>query len=219
MRTGGASGVATKFLARRDSKVHALFGTGVQARTQASAVAAVASLERCLVHSIDPPEQQHVFAEWVGKVTHVPTEVAGSARQAVEACDILTLATSATQPIVDGTWLRPGTHINSVGSHAPAVRELDSISVQRSKVVCDLTAACQAEAGDLIIPVQSGEWTWERVHGELGQVVRGDVAGRESDKEITLFKSVGLAVQDMSSAYHVYQQALTQGVGSEFRFI
>jgi ornithine cyclodeaminase/alanine dehydrogenase len=219
MRTAGASGVATKYLARRNAKVHALFGTGVQARTQASAVAAVRKLERCLVFSIDPPEQQRVFADWVGEVTHVPTAVAASAREAVEQCDVLTLATSAANPVIEGRWIKPGTHINGIGSHAPAMREIDAETVQRSKVVCDLLSACQAEAGDLMIPVENGQWSWERVHGDLGQVVRGDVAGRESDEEITLFKSVGLAVQDMSVAHHVYLRALEEGAGTEFAFM
>ncbi len=219
MRTGGASGVATKFLARRDARVHALFGAGVQAKAQAQAVAAVRQLERCVVFSADPPEQQRIFAEWVGKVTQVPTTVAASAREAVEQCDILTLATSAANPVIESAWVKPGTHINGIGAHAPAMREIDAETVIRSKVVCDLTSACMAEAGDLMLPADSGQWHWERVHGDLGQVVCGDVAGRENPQEITLFKSVGLAVQDLSVAYHVFLRALEDGVGTEFAFI
>jgi alanine dehydrogenase len=219
MRTGGVSGVATKHLARRDAKVHALFGTGVQAKTQARAVAEAADLKKCLVFSLDPPEQQQVFAGWVADMTKVPTEVAGDAQAAVESCDILTLATSAKDPIIKGEWVKPGTHINGIGSHAPGMREIDADTVAKSKVVCDLTSACQAEAGDLIIPVDNDQWNWKHVHGDLGQVIRGDIPGRESDDEITLFKSVGLAIQDLSTAYHVYRQALKQGVGTEFKFM
>jgi len=218
MRTGGVSGVATKYMARKDSKVHTLFGTGVQARTQAWAVAEAAALEKSVVFSVDPPEKQQAFADEIAQLTGVPAEVAADAPTAVEACDILTLATSAKDPIVDGAWLKPGTHINSIGSHAPAMRELDSVTVQKSKVICDLTSACQAEAGDFIIPAEQGEWSWDKVRGDLGQVVRGEIPGRQADDEITLFKSVGLAVQDMSTAYQVYQEALKQGVGQEFAF-
>lgn len=219
MRTAGVSGVATKFLARRDSKVHALFGSGVQARTQAWAVAESAKLEQCLVFSLDPPEQQRVFCDWVSKVTGVPTSVAADARSAVEACDILTLATSAHDPIIDGAWVKPGTHINGIGSHAPGMREIDTLTVQKSKVVCDLVSACQAEAGDLIIPVDNDQWNWKDVHGDLGQVLCGQIAGRESPQEITLFKSVGLAIQDLSVARYVYEQAVAAGAGREFKFI
>lgn len=219
MRTGGVSGVATKFLARRSAKVHALFGAGVQAKAQAQAVAAVRQLERCVVFSVDPPEQQRVFADWVGKITGVPTTFAASAREAVEQCDILTLATSAANPVIEGTWIKPGTHINGIGSHAPTMREIDTATVIRSKVICDLTAACQAEAGDLMIPADNDQWSWERVHGDLGQVVSGAIAGRENEDEITLFKSVGLAVQDISVANHVFLKALADGVGTDFQFI
>ena len=110
------------------------------------------------------------------------------------------LATSASDPIVEGDWFREGTHINGIGSHAPKMRELDAKSVQRSRIICDLTDACKAEAGDFIIPADAGEWSWDKVAGNLGDVVLGKVKGRTSSDEITLFKSVGLAIQDMSAA-------------------
>lgn len=219
MRTGGASGVATKHLARQDAKVHALLGTGVQARAQALAVATAAKLERCLVYSLDDAARQQEFARDVEQVTGVPTKIARDARSAVEAADILTLATSAADPIIEGAWVTPGTHINSVGSHAPAMRELDGATVAKSVVIPDLTSACQTEAGDLIIPAEEGAWSWEQVRGDLGQVVRGEVKGRQGDDEITLFKSVGLAVQDLSTAYKVYELAKEKGAGTEFKFM
>jgi len=98
------------------------------------------------------------------------------------------------------------------------MRELDSKIVVRSKVICDLVDACKAEAGDFIIPVQAGEWSWSKVHGSLGDVIVGDIPGRENDQEITLFKSVGLAIQDISTAFHVYNKAVETGVGSDFKF-
>jgi len=219
MRTGGVSGVATKYLARRDSKVHTLFGSGVQAKTQAWAVAEAAELEKCLVYSLDPPEQRKVFCDMVAAVTKVPTEPIDDPRAAVEQADILTLATSAKDPVIRGAWVKPGTHINGIGSHAPSMRELDTDTVAKSKVICDSKAACQAEAGDLMIPADNDNWHWKHVHGDLGEVIRGDISGRMADDEITLFKSVGLAIQDMSTAYHVYSQAVERGVGTKFEFI
>lgn len=131
---------------------------------------------------------------------------------------MVTIITSAKDPIINGDWLKPGTHINGIGSHAPVMRELDSVTVTKSKVVCDLVDACKAEAGDFIIPVKAGEWDWDKVHGSLGDVIEGNIPGRESDEEITLFKSVGLAIQDISTAFHVYNKAVEVGVGSDFTF-
>jgi alanine dehydrogenase len=218
MRTGGVSGVASKHLARQNAKVHTLFGAGVQARAQAWAVASACKLDQCLVFSLDPPEQQRIFADTITQLTGVPTEVATDARAAVKACDILTLATSAANPIISGEWVKPGTHINGIGSHAPSMRELDTDTVVKSKVICDLTGACRAEAGDLMIPADNGQWSWELVRADLGQVVNGSIAGRQDDGEITLFKSVGLAIQDLSAAYYVYSEAQRRGVGAEFSF-
>ena len=218
MRTGGVSGVATKHMARKNAKVHTLFGAGVQARAQAWAVASASELSKCLVYSLDPPDQQQIFADTITQLTGVPTEVASDARAAVEACDILTLATSAANPIIQGDWVRPGTHINGIGSHAPGMREIDTETIVKSKVVCDLTSACQAEAGDLMIPADNRQWNWEMVRADLGQVVNGNIAGREANDEITLFKSVGLAIQDMSVAYYVFSEAQKRGVGMEFSF-
>jgi ornithine cyclodeaminase/alanine dehydrogenase-like protein (mu-crystallin family) len=128
------------------------------------------------------------------------------------------LATSAAEPIVEGDWFKEGTHINGIGSHAPKMRELDTRSVQRCRIVCDLTDACKAEAGDFIIPAEAGEWTWDKVAGDLGDVVMGNIQGRTSPGDITLFKSVGLAIQDMSSAKLVYDEAAKRGIGTEFQF-
>ena len=132
--------------------------------------------------------------------------------------DIVTLITNSSSPVVDGHWLRPGTHINGIGSHTPKMREADTLTVLRSKVVCDLVDACKAEAGDLIIPADRGDWSWDKVHGSLGDLVTGRVPARENDTEITFYKSVGLAVQDISTAAHLHRKALEQGVGVDFDF-
>ena len=198
VRTGAVSGLATKYLARTDARVHTLFGTGVQARTQAWAVAKARPLDHILLYSIDDEAVKTAFAKDVTALTGVNAEVAKDAESAVRAADILTLATSATKPIIDGKWLGEGLHINAIGSHAPGMRELDTESVVRSKIYVDSLDANKAETGDFQLPVEEGAWSWERVAGELGHVVSGNIPGRENDSEITLFKSVGLALHPPS---------------------
>lgn len=218
MRTGAVSGVATKYMARPEAKVAALFGTGVQALTQVLGVHEARPLTKLLAYSIDPPEARTRFARKITEQIGVPVELADDPAAAASAADIIILATTASTPIVDGRWFAPGTHINGVGSHAPKARELDSLTVQKSRVVCDLTGACRAEAGDLIIPAEAGEWGWDKVAGDLGDVVTGKVPGRTSRDQITLFKSVGLAIQDMSAARVVFDEAVKRGIGTEFQF-
>ena len=119
---------------------------------------------------------------------------------------------------MEASWWKSGAHINSVGSHAPALRELDTASIQRSKVITDQTQACLLEAGDIMIPIQEGNYSADQIHGELGAVINGTTSGRENDDEITLFKSVGLAIQDLSCARLIYDLAVEGGVGTEFDF-
>lgn len=218
MRTGAASGVATKHMARADARIAMIFGTGVQAFTQVLAIHQARPLARLLAYSVEPADARKSFADRVTSAIGVPVEQVGDPAAAAAQADIVVLATSASTPILNGKWLRPGTHINGIGSHAPKARELDTLTVQRSRVVCDLTSACKAEAGDFMIPVEAGEWNWDKVAGDLGEVVAGRVAGRTSPEEITLFKSVGLAIQDMAVARVVYDEAVCKGVGLEFQF-
>lgn len=218
IRTGAGGGVATRHLARKDSKVAGVLGTGVMARGQVLALAEAADLETILVYSRNNADQRQAFAEEFTQLTGVNVQVAESAEGLVQESDIVTLITSATEPIVDGSWWKPGTHINAIGSHAVGVRELDTATIKMSKVVCDQKQACLNEAGDIQIPIEEGVYSADDIHGELGEVVNGTIAGRESDDEITLFKSVGLAIQDISCASLVYDQAKEQGVGLEFNF-
>ncbi len=218
MRTGAVSGLATKYMARADVSVAGGLGMGVQARTQVLGMCSVRPIQKVLCFAVDPPEQQQAFADEMSQRLGILIEMTKSVQEVVEQADVLALATTSHDPIVSGEWLRPGTHINSVGSHTPTARELDTASVTRSKVVCDLTAACMAEAGDLLLPIQEGTFSQDKVFAELGDVVTGRKKGRENDQEITLFKSVGLSVQDIATAHLVYQKALEQGVGTNFDF-
>jgi alanine dehydrogenase len=214
MRTGAVSGVATRHMARPDAKVATIFGAGVQARTQLMAVAEARHLDRALVVDI-VAEQRDRFAADMSTQLGIPVEPMSEARAAVEQADILVAATSAATPIFDGEWVVPGTHINGIGSHAPGMRELDTAIVRRSRVIVDLRAAALAEAGDLLIPIEEGAITADYIAGELGEVLTGKVAGRTSPDEITLFKSEGLAIQDVSVAACVYELARERGVGQQ----
>ncbi len=218
MRTGAVSGVATKYMARKNSKTAMIFGTGVQAFTQVLGVHEARPLDKIYAFSIDPPERQKEFAGKIVDKIGVPVEQVSDPKGKVPLSDIVILASSAHEPIVDGNWFKPGTHVNGIGSHAPAHRELDTLTVQKSRIICDFIDACKAEAGDFMIPAQKGEWSWDKVAGSLGEVILGKVKGRTGDDEITLFKSVGLAIQDMSVAKAVYDEASRKGIGTEFEF-
>jgi ornithine cyclodeaminase/alanine dehydrogenase len=218
MRTGAVSGLATKYLARSNAKVAGVLGTGVQARAQLTGMAVARDLERAICYSLDTPENLKKFTDDMSKELGIPVSVVGSARELVESSDVLSLATTATKPILDADWLNEGLHINAIGSHAPGVRELDTKTILKSKLVCDQTAACLLEAGDIQIPIEEGDLSESDIYGELGDLLTGKKKGRENDSEITLFKSVGLSIQDISAAYYVYQQALAMKVGTEFDF-
>ena len=218
MRTGAVSGLATKYLARKNATVAGVLGTGVQARAQLLGMAAAHKLESIVCYSEDTPENRQKFASGMSEELGITTTVAASTREVVERSHILALATTATTPIIDSDWVQEGTHINAIGSHAPGVRELDTATVVKSKIVCDQVQACLAEAGDIRIPIEEGALAEGDIYGEIGELVTGTKQGRENDQEITLFKSVGLSIQDISVAHYVYQKALEQGVGTEFEF-
>jgi ornithine cyclodeaminase/alanine dehydrogenase len=214
MRTGAVSGIATKYMARPDAKIASVFGGGVQARAQLVAMAEARQLERAYVYDV-VPETAASFAADMTQQLGIPVEVGTDAHEVVSKSDLIATATSAADPIIDGDWVKPGTHVNGIGSHAPAMRELDTKLVARSRLVVDLREAALAEAGDVIIPIQEGAITEDHIVADLGQVVSGAVAGRTGDDEVTLFKSEGLAIQDVSVASRVYQLALERGVGQQ----
>jgi len=213
MRTGAVSGVATKYLAREDGgQVAGVFGAGVQARMQLRAIAVARKLSRALVY--DPVPE--VVEGFVNALRDLDLEIvaAESPEALLERADILCTATSSATPLFDGSLVRPGAHINGIGSHAPNARELDTAIVQRSKFVADSKDACLSEAGDLMMPIDEGAITADHVHAELGELVLGRKPSRESGEEITLFKSVGLAIQDVATAKLVYDKAVEAGIGT-----
>lgn len=214
MRTGAVSGVATRYMARPDASRVAVFGAGVQARTQLQAMAAVRPVRQVWV--VDPlPGAAERFARDLGAQLGISVEPCAEAQTAIESADIIVTASTAQQPILNGDWLKPGQHVNGIGSHAPKARELDTRTVQRARIVADQRSACLAEAGDIMIPIQEGAITQDHLYAELGEVVTGAKPGRLEPEDITLFKSVGLAIQDVSVAMHVWKKALAAGIGQE----
>jgi len=217
VRTGAASGVAAKHLARRRARTVGVFGAGVLSRWQLAAICAVRPIESAVVYDKDPARSAAYAAEMGARLGRPVTPV-GQPRKAVEGQDVLVVATSATEPVFDGTWLEPGQHISAVGSHAPGSRELDTTTIVRSHVVLDHVDSCLAEAGDVLIPLKEGAIRHDHLRTSLGEVIAGLKPGRRADDDITLFKSVGLAIQDVATASLVYARARRRNVGVEFTF-
>jgi len=214
MRTGAAGGVAAKYLARKDAKAIGIFGTGVQARTQLSAVNEVRDIEK--VYAFDrSANQSRKFAEEMSKVTGVDIETVSSPEIVVKKSEIIVTATTSRTPVFDGRLLKQGTHINAIGSFRPDAREIDDGTILRSKVVVDSREAALVEAGDLVIPLKANVINETHIYAEIGEIIAGKKHGRIGYDEITLFKSVGLGVQDAAAAHLAYKKAREAGVGFE----
>ena len=201
IRTGAASGLATDLLAKENANVCAVFGTGVQAASHIEAVLAVRPIEKIIVFSRSKPSAEKFCSTLANQVQ---CEI-GKKESLLEA-DIVCTTTPASSPLFETDKIKPGCHLNVVGSAQPSFREVPTGLVARSKIIVDKREACEQEAGDLIIPVQEGSWSFEHLHGELGQVVSGDIIARESENEITLFKSVGNAIQDHAMAHLIMEK-------------
>jgi ornithine cyclodeaminase/alanine dehydrogenase-like protein (mu-crystallin family) len=215
LRTGAASGVATKYLARPDARAAAIIGTGGQAKTQLEAVAAVRKLESARAYGRDP-ERRSQFAKEMTRRLGVPVTGVGSASEAVRGADIVCTATTASQPIVMGTDLGNGVHINAIGANHAHKRELDDEAVASADViVVDSVEQSRQEAGDLIIAFKGDEVCWTGVK-KLSDVVTAKTTGRTSAGEVTLFKSNGIASWDLAVAMKVYALAKEKGLGKEF---
>jgi ornithine cyclodeaminase/alanine dehydrogenase len=214
VRTGAASGVATKYLAREDAAVCTVIGAGVQARQQLVAVRHVRPLRRA--HVVDPdPAARESFARDLAAELDLDLRATDDAEAAVRGADIVVTASSSPTPVLRGDWVQPGTHINNIGSHAPTARELDTATVVKSYFVADLRETNLAEAGDILIPIEEGAVTSDHIRASLGEIVIGEKPGRTDAAQITVFKSCGLAVQDVSTAMAVVTVARERGVGTE----
>jgi ornithine cyclodeaminase/alanine dehydrogenase-like protein (mu-crystallin family) len=214
MRTGAASGVATRFLAREDAYVAGIIGTGWQARAQLEAIALVRQLSNVRAHSRDAQRREQ-FAKDMTAVLGVPVAAVASCGEAVHDADIVITSTTSKNPVVEGRWLKPGMHINAIGVNLPFKREFDKEAVSRCDVVvADSREQSKIEAGDLIQVFGEDKSKWETVH-ELGQIVSGSVPGRTSAAQITLFKSTGVATEDIIVAGRIYEIARERRIGME----
>jgi ornithine cyclodeaminase/alanine dehydrogenase-like protein (mu-crystallin family) len=212
IRTAATSGLATRLLARPEARNLAILGSGVQARTHLEAMLAVRPVEQVRVWSRDP-ENARDFARAAFDQHGLKIEVMSSVETAVDGADIVCTTTAAPDPILLGEQLGPGMHINAVGSSVPFTRELDSAAVAASRLFVDRRESTVNEAGDFLLAVQDGAIDESHILADLGEILLGQHPGRENAEEITLFKSLGLAVEDVASAYAIYQAALDQGLG------
>jgi ornithine cyclodeaminase/alanine dehydrogenase len=215
VRTGAVSGLATKYLARADKgQVAGIVGAGVQAKMQLWAMATARELSRAYVYDVSADALSAFIREMSAKLG-LEILPADSPTQMLAVADIVCTASSSSTPLFDGSLVRPGTHINGIGSHSPNARELDTAIIQRSMVVVDSVEACLKEAGDIMIPLQEGAISQAHIQTELGEVVLGRKPARTGAQEITLFKSVGLAIQDAAAAKLVYEKARQAGIGKD----
>lgn len=219
IRTGAGSGAAIDLLARKGSKVVAIFGAGAQGRTQLEAACAVRKIEKAWIYDSNTERAETFAKEMAGKGS-IPLDLtpAPTPQAAVNDADIICVATTSTTPVFANTDLKHGAHISAIGSYTPEMVEVPPETIQRAKVFVDSRLAVLAEAGDLIQPIQSGLITEAHVLAELGEIILSKKAGRETDEEITYFKSVGVAVQDAIAAQLALKNAKAQGLGQEIAF-
>jgi ornithine cyclodeaminase/alanine dehydrogenase-like protein (mu-crystallin family) len=215
IRTAAVSAVATRALARPDVRELAVLGAGVQARSHLEAMAALGRFERARVWSRT--------ADHASKLTQeadapFPVEAVGSAEEAVRGADVIVTATAATEPVLSREWVADGAHINAVGACLPHIRELDSQTVADSAFFTDRRESAEAEAGDYVLALQEGAIGPGHIRAELGEVVAGMAAGRTNGDEITIFESLGIAIEDLAAADHVVRRARAEGIGVEVPF-
>jgi ornithine cyclodeaminase/alanine dehydrogenase-like protein (mu-crystallin family) len=208
IRTAAVSGVATRALARDTAGDLAILGSGVQAVTHLAAMRAVRKIRRVRVWSRSQANAQR-FADKCG----MPVEVMASARAAVEGADIICTTTASREPVLEGAWIAPGAHINAVGACFAATRELDTPAVARARLIVDRKESTLNESGDYLLASKDGAIGEDHILGELGDLLLGRFTGRASADDVTLFKSLGIAIEDLAAAHFVYTQAVARGGG------
>jgi alanine dehydrogenase len=216
-RTGAASGVATKYLAKKTARIAGIIGTGGQARTQLQAVNSVRLLESAYVYGRDAAKRNR-FCDEMSEKLNIPVYPVESASAAVRSADVVCTATTSSQPVVLGDDLAHGVHLNAIGANHANKRELDAVAIGRANLIfVDSVAQSRQEAGDLIIPFEKDPGQWQKVR-ELADLVAGKATGRTSDSQTTLFKSNGIASWDLAVAVRVYGLARERGMGQELPF-
>ena len=216
LRTAAVSGVATRALARPDADDLAILGSGTQARTHLEAMLAVRQVRR--VRAWSPTRSRlESFAAEASERHAIPVEVVADSRAAVDGASLVCTVSGAAEPIVRGEWLAPGCHVNAVGSAVPTARELDGEALRRSRLIVDRRESAMHESGDVLLAIAEGAIGPEHIAGELGEVLIGALPGRTDADQVTLFKSLGLAVEDVATARAVYEAAMATGAGTKVR--
>lgn len=215
IRTGAGGGASADILSRPDSRSVAIIGSGVQARTGLEAVCAVRDIEEVRVFSPNRANAER-FAMEMAERGGIPKriQVAVNAAQAVDNTDIVYCATTSSTPVFDGSLLKKGAHVIGVGSYTPQMQEIDATTIKNALVVVDSRESVLAEAGDLLVPIEEGAIAADHIHAELGEIIAGTKLGRTSDDQITFFKSVGIAAQDVVAASIALANARTLGLGT-----
>ncbi len=219
MRTGAATGVSVKYLARKNSKVLGIYSAGVQARKQVSGVywGLNGNLEKCIVYDLNKASAEE-FRKELQKELGIEIQIANSGNELLKSVDIIVAATTSIVPLFSGDDIEPGVHISSIGAHAPEARELDSKTIQKANLLtAGLKEACLAEAGDYIIPINEGLIKKDDIIS-IGEIITGKKQGRISDQDITIFKSVGISAQDVAVAKLVYDRAISEEIGQDIAF-
>ncbi|MBI2349736.1 MAG: ornithine cyclodeaminase family protein [Deltaproteobacteria bacterium] len=212
IRTACISAVATRALANPETPVLGVLGAGVQARAQIRTLCAMRKIEEIKVYDVLEKSVRSLKEELEPDVG-IKIEAVKSAEEAVRDVDLLVTVTTAKEPIVRADWLKPGVHISAIGSHRPDLREIDGVTMRRAKVVVDSREAVMVECGDVLLAIKEGAITEDHIHAEIGEVLAGKKTGRTSAGEITLYKAVGIAIQDVAAAKLVYRTAVEKKVG------
>jgi ornithine cyclodeaminase/alanine dehydrogenase-like protein (mu-crystallin family) len=214
IRTGAATGVATKYMSRADSDVVGIFGTGWQARGQLMGVVAVRKIGRIKAYSRNANKRE-LFCKEMEEFLGIETVPAERPEDVIDEADIVITSTTSAEPVFKGEWLQEGVHINAIGGNFLFKREIDETAVKRSNIiVVESKEQSKIEAGELLPLIEKGRLQWEGIH-ELGEVVSGKIKGRKKDEDITLFKSLGVAIEDIAVAAHIYELAKAKGIGQK----
>lgn len=203
IRTAAVSALATDLLANTDASKLCVLGSGVQARSHVRAISCVRNLKEIQIWS-RTSDHAHRFGEWARQETGLDIALRDDVEHALEGADIVCTVTAASEPIVEGDWMEDGCHLNAVGSFTPSARELDSATVKRSRLFVDSRDSALKESGDVLIPIEEGTLPADHIVGDLAELVTGSVTGRRHKDEVTVFKSLGLAVEDLVAAKIVY---------------
>jgi alanine dehydrogenase len=212
VRTAAVSGVATRLLARPDAVDLAILGSGTQARSHLEAMLSIRPIERVRVWS-RTPERSEAFGRHASARYDVRVDVVSTAREAVEDADLICTTTASPQPILSGAWLAPGAHVNAIGAVGPTNRELDTHAIERSRLYVDRRESASNEAGEFVQALAEGAIGQDHIVGEIGEVLAGMAPARQSREEITVFRGVGLAIEDLAAARLIYRRAVDEGAG------